>query len=296
MKRSTFFKKSIIFVVIVATIASIVGCAPTPNGVNLASKSKILRYVEMEFGKAEYVKKEEKDTSIVYTLKDKQYGFEYTVKTFVQELNIDGSVFGYAENKSNDFVNCYYAYIAEQLENVTPDNLRLEPIEYQEQNNFAKIIVSNDFTPSVIEQIELMSQQISKIDTRGYFANAKLNVENKNNEALGSYSFQNNEFSIQYDDSVSYYMEKAKSVVGQDLLYQRKESVNKSNMEGLSQCNLAHIVGTDNDTKETIDCYYFISNNKEYLIANVFINNSYTNDTQHFVYCFTDHNAIFKEG
>ena len=276
-------------------IVSIVGCASTPEGVKLASKSEILRYAEMNFGNAEYITQEEKDTSIIYTLQDKQYGFEYTVKTFAQEQGMDGSVFGYTENKSNNFINCYLAYIAEQLDQIVEDGLQFEQVKYPTQEYFAKIVVSCGLTKNIISQIEIICKQIEDIDTRGYFSNSKLYVENEDGETLGAYNFGNNEFKTQYNDQVLYYMETAKSIIKYDVYYHQKATKDKLDVDGLSECTLASILGTDNDTKEQINCYYFGANDKEYFIADVLVDNLNAKYSQYYIYCITDKNAVFAE-
>ena len=86
---------------------------------SIASKKDLIRFARKNYGACEFIREEHKGSGkdeyrTVY-LRDKDTGIEYMVTTKLNSINIDGSVFGYSENKSSDFPALYNDYIEEKV-------------------------------------------------------------------------------------------------------------------------------------------------------------------------------------
>ena len=82
---------------------------------SIASKKDLIKYAKTNFGACEFIREEHKGSGndeyrTVY-LKDKETGIEYKVTTYMDDISIDGSVFGYSESKSSDFPKLYTEYV-----------------------------------------------------------------------------------------------------------------------------------------------------------------------------------------
>ena len=69
---------------------------------SIASKKDLIKYAKTNFGACEFIREEHKGSGndeyrTVY-LKDKETGIEYKVTTYMDDISIDGSVFGYSES------------------------------------------------------------------------------------------------------------------------------------------------------------------------------------------------------
>ena len=82
---------------------------------SVKSKGSLISYAKQNYGPCEFVKEEVKgsgnDKVRKVWLIDKDTGIEYTVTSRMQDMNLDGSSFGYTEYTSSDFLDLYYEYV-----------------------------------------------------------------------------------------------------------------------------------------------------------------------------------------
>ena len=87
---------------------------------SVKSKWSLISYAKHEFGDCEFVKEDVKgqgnDKVRTVYLIDKDTGIEYTVTSRMQDMNIDGSSFGYTESTSSDFLNLYWDYVIDNAQ------------------------------------------------------------------------------------------------------------------------------------------------------------------------------------
>ena len=108
--------KIFLAVFLLFSVILLTGCASSPEGVRLTNKSNILTYAKHTYGLAEHVSQRSGEHSITHTLKDKEYGFIYTIKSYANAVGMDGSIFWYSEEKSSDFEKKYQECLLSQLE------------------------------------------------------------------------------------------------------------------------------------------------------------------------------------
>ena len=81
----------------------------------VSGKKDLIRYAKQEYGDCEFISEEHKGSGnkekrTVY-LRDIDTGIEYRVTSEMIAFGMDGSIFGYSEQKSSDFLNLYSHYI-----------------------------------------------------------------------------------------------------------------------------------------------------------------------------------------
>ncbi len=85
-----------------------------------AGKSKLMSYAEETYGKCKLISEEHSgsgsDEIRTIYLHDLDTGLEYSVTSQMIAINIDGSVFGYSEQKSSDFDEKYKKYVFDLAE------------------------------------------------------------------------------------------------------------------------------------------------------------------------------------
>ena len=291
-------RKIIAIFLFVATLFSLSGCHFSENSVRLASKTEILEYAQRMFGESTYLSSREGDNSIEYSLRDNQYGFEYTIKSFVQPYGMDGSVFGYSEEKSSNFEDMYWNYIYSDLSELIENDMyelgmELELYESMFKECIGAIIINEDVdNETAVKCIEKLAKKISQFDSRGYYQNSEIRLELQDNTYVGSYIFNEQKFKTAQELDIDFHMERAGQILNTNVQYKRMESVKKSDVAGLDDFQIAFVLGSNNDTKDEVVCYYFTSNDKEYFITDVIIEDeSYVG--QH-VYCLTDACSLKK--
>lgn len=96
-----------LFVTFLFVIFALCGCST-----KLKTSDDAVAYAKIHYGSAEFISEEKDgDSKVVFTLQDKDYGFQYTVTSAVTEMNIDGSSFGKYESTSDDYLSCYRDFI-----------------------------------------------------------------------------------------------------------------------------------------------------------------------------------------
>lgn len=85
---------------------------------SVKSKSALISYARHEFGPCTYISQDVsgQGNDMVRTvwLKDKETGIEYEVRSGMTSIDVDGSVFGYTENTSSNFLSLYIDYIFDE--------------------------------------------------------------------------------------------------------------------------------------------------------------------------------------
>ena len=154
------FKAMVSAVMLIMTMALICSCS-------IASKKALIQYAKTNFGACEFIKEEHKGSGndeyrTVY-LKDKETGIEYRVTTKLDSINIDGSIFGYAEGKYSDFTKLYTDYVLDEADSEISS---LES-KYGMKIDYPKITFYDRVSGSTAKNAcKDLSEIISKYDTK----------------------------------------------------------------------------------------------------------------------------------
>lgn len=143
-------------------------CALLFCSCSVKSKGSLIAYAKQEYGDCEFVKEDVKGSGndkvrTVYLI-DKDTGIEYKVTSQMQEMNLDGSTFGYSEYTSSNFTNLYVDYILEDAE----DDLDEVKEEYDfELDGFYLYFNSRPSSSQVEEAATKVRDIIEEYDTKG---------------------------------------------------------------------------------------------------------------------------------
>ena len=242
------------------------GCSPVKEDVQLASEEEVLSWCQEAYGEAEVVGKEVSEDQITYTMKDTEKGFTYQVVSKVKAIVFD-TVLGYEEGRYSDFKEAYYAYF------LTSQRKALEEI----QKSYGAVLSAvYPFELTAPDQAlgkhagEEVLALIEAYDTRNLFGDVSLQLV-VNEEEAGSVSKENG-YTTQEEEEISYMMDMAAQEMGvsrEKITFLGWESTPREDLEGLNAGEIAHILGTDNDSRNTANVYHFRYKNKAYFITDI---------------------------
>lgn len=252
-----------------------------------ATKSEIMRYVKDEYGESELIEKEEvSEDEIIYHLKDEEYGFEYYVKSSVNDILIDGAKFGESESQSSNFNSKYYEYITEQIQNelskleeeyqvdivTSSENYDSSLITY---HTFADVYYLIDDLQTAPKLAKAVNDLYKSYDERNYWKNNITEVYSKYENEIGAYYLEYNMWKPTQTENDYFYILKSKALNG-DAVYIRKEDRLFKNT-GLSLDDVADVSGEDKPTEDTVVTYYYFDlDGKEFFVADVLLNSDFS--------------------
>lgn len=296
MGKQFGFRKMLLLVSFLYVILVLAGCSFTEDGVRLASEREAVRYAKYQFGDAKCVGKVEDEYRVVYTLQDEQYGFQYDVKSYVDHVGMDGSIFWYQERRSTDFKAKYAEYICAQLgdflseqqaqlgfEFVLDDGYYLSVSPY-----FGRVIISDGCdVDAAAAFLEDFGCRVADLDVRGFWKTAEILLYRGNRERMGAFLFSELRYLTDAELDVVFYMDSAKRELGIDVVYSHSEVVRREDVLGLDEFESAHVIGSDNHEKEFVTCYYFSAGGKLYFVSDVVVEGE-SGGSHHHIYCLTD--------
>lgn len=254
----------------------------------IATKSQLLDYANETYGKAKYLDYYEDDGKSYLILKDAEYGFEYSVWSYVKDFSVDGSKFGEYENKESDFLENYENFIREEyadeftdLENKHQSKTQWNEF-YSPKNNYEASIIS--LYISTEENAEVIAKEfydiIDKIDTRKFFSKGSIGVL-FDDEYIGEYSFLDDRYKTKDEVNIIWAMENAIHIMN---IYMdiKIDSVNELTYLHMETMDIKDIPGYDinnttfrtTDTEESLAntaVYYFEYNNNKWIIADCIV-------------------------
>lgn len=260
---------------------AIVLCSCSP-----ATKREIMRYVKDEYGEAELIEKEEvSEDEIIYHLKDEEYGFEYYVKSSVNDILIDGAKFGESESKHSNFNSKYYEYITEQIQNelskleeeyqvdivTSSENYDSSLITY---HTFADVYYRIDDLQTAPKLAKAVNDLYKSYDERDYWKNNITEVYSKYENEIGAYYLEYNRWEPTQTENDYFYILQSKSLNGDSVYIRKEERLFKD--IGLSLDDVADVSGEDKPTEDTVVTYYYFDlDGKEFFIADVAVDSDF---------------------
>ena len=134
----------------------------------VSNKKAIIRYAKEKYGDCEFISEERegsgnKEKHTVY-LRDKDTGIEYKVTSSLISVGLDGTVFGYSEHKSSDFVEKYYAFIEDEAREELSALKKKYGITFDGLNNvlFPDRVSNEDAEKAVKEFSDILKEHDNK--------------------------------------------------------------------------------------------------------------------------------------
>lgn len=266
------FKKISLILLIIALAMLVCSCRP-------ATKSEIMKYAKKEYGKAEIIDIDEvSEDEIIYHFKDKEYGFEYYIKSAVNDILIDGAKFGEHEDKESNFNVEYYSYIAEKLDDRLAElenKYNIEIIEPKVYSGDEDLLIEINYKIDDTQTAPTISKKVNDLykeyDSRGYWKVVRTYAYDKNKEKIGCYDLKYDVWMTPEDENDYFYIERAK-MLNSKAVYLRKERKPFKDT-GLTLDDVTKVIGKATPTENsTVTYYYFEVEGKEFFLADVLVN------------------------
>lgn len=276
---------SLILIVFVL-ISLLPGCSQNKDDVKLAGKIAIIQYARQKYGKAEFLGMEEEQYKRVCTFRDKEYGFTYQVTSYVSALSIDGSIFGYTEEKTTDFPHIYFRRLYDTvLEKLGNDYNLSESGTVNNGSFFCHL--SNLTKDNAAASTEAVAKEFLALDKRHFFSDSVVRAYSGENKGyIGSYHLDERKFILYADEYIDQMTAHANSYVNRVGMPEKKitylyyAQMDISEVPGLDKEDLVHHT-IDDGTLVTL--YYFDIDGRKYFFADVQVwkvgNEYYTNYT-----------------
>lgn len=245
-----------------------------------ASKSEIMRYASREYGRAEFIDKEVvDDDKVIYHLRDKAYGFEYSITSRMMNIGLDGAVLGKSEHKESDFFIEYYIFITEHLRDkldeleetynveIIADSKTYSSVSY-DYHIFAEIHYKDSDTQTAQTLSKKVNDLYKACDKRQFWQECKVDVYDQNEERIGGYDLRYNMWMTEELEEDYYYIEQAQ-VLNSDAVYVRKEEKLFKDT-GLSLDAFTTRYGEEPLNEDTVVTYYYLTvEGKEFFITDI---------------------------
>ena len=235
---------------------------------HVKSESQIVRYANQNFGSAELVATENTENDgRTCIMRDKEYGFEYYVKSEMHDINIDGSKFGSTESTNSDFSSKYYKLLKNTCQSKFDEIEKTDGVEISDGDSFNFMKVKCTVQKSnFLETAEKIADIIISFDNRKYYKESSLGIYDINDKRLGAYCIHDKKW-VDADDEYDYiYINEAKQVNRKAEFVRKEKKLFKDT--GLSPSQVTVFLGEPEYTYETpVQYYYFAVDGKEFFIA-----------------------------
>lgn len=264
-------KKLFTFVLCLFLTLSLSACS-------VASEKEVVKYAEEKYGEATLLKTEEpSDEEIICHFKDKEYGFEYYVVSYMNDIVIDGATFGSAENKGSDFDIQYYNYMNETLE----DDLALIEGKYNVDISvsdgtyiyyFAQVNYKSSDASNVAQVSKEISDLYTSIDTRHYWKDLDVEAYDSQGNYLGAYHYEQEKWMTPEDEEDLFYIEHITNLTSKAVYVGKEQHVFTDT--GVDINDVVQVLGNPEVKTDSIITYYFFTvDDEEYYMCDFMIMN-----------------------
>ena len=172
--------KKIRILVLILVLLCLCGCSFKKESVELFTEKEALKYVEVNYGKAELLNTEKpSNESVKYTFSDNEYKFQYTLTSEIEEVSFP--VTFYHTRELSTFDETYYDYILNNLSGeisriqseygvriVKREKVYLKNV-YAYDKNLYDLYKDNDDIEIMRKASKELIKAIKKIDNRSFY-------------------------------------------------------------------------------------------------------------------------------
>lgn len=270
MKKITkeSINRAIAFVLGVVLLLNCVGCS-------VDSEKNIINYAEEKYGNNHHIKTVTQADEIMCYFTDDEYGFEYYVSSYLNEIIVDGSSFGTTENKGSNFDIQYYNYLCNALladfhDLETNYNVTIEISDGK--YSLAQVHYKTTDTSDVANITKEISDLYAALDTRHYFEDIIVEAYDFRGEYLGAYHYKQSEWMTPEDEIKLEFIMHIHDLCPQ-AVYLRTERHRVAD----TGVDINDVVGSytypDITETTTVNCYIFSVDGKEFFMADFLYRN-----------------------
>lgn len=265
--------KGIVFITALLVCLLLLGCG------SVSGKKELISYAETKFGEAECVKYTSNSEEAEVTLRDAEYGFDYTVRSYMSDILVDGSSFGSIESKTSDFYEKYITYLQSSESDVfnnVKSNYGCQIVWTEYPSNDCILISLQLADQSELTPLYEIAEIVNTYDTRRAFGDAMIKVY-YNTEVLGVYDFGTGEYLNIDEATTKWFMEAAYSIMtGQmqmdihscdELTFLYKETLTVEEIKNYADFELAYRITDTEESLANTEVYHFSFQGEEWMIA-----------------------------
>ncbi len=247
------------------------------GGCSVASEKEIVSFAKDKYGEATLIRTDSSDKEVKCYFKDKEYGFEYYVTSYINDIIIDGSNFGASENKGSNFDIQYYNYLNEAVKDdlallEKKYNIKITVSDGTYKYYFAKINYIYADTTNVALVSKEVSDLYTNLDTRHYWKNLDVEAYDANETYLGAYHYEYSKWMNPEEENDLFYIEHIENL-NSDAIYVRKEQ-RLFTEAGVDINDVVTVLGSPEVKVDSMINYYiFTVNGKEYYLCDFMIIN-----------------------
>ena len=215
----------------------------------LSSKDGIKKYAAAHYGEVEVNNVIKEKDSRTYTVTDKEGMFEYEITSYrTNELEEGKFSPFWKEFKTDTFLTNYSKYIEQEI-------VKQYPVRILDGEVLLKLTSHDNITAANV------SSEITRLDTRNYFANLRVYIQNEEGKKLGAYVREEREYftmeSLEKYDQQTFFMGLAKEAAKKDVVFVKTEIVDVEKLPGIK--NYEFVAEKDKCT-----LYYYECEGKQY--------------------------------
>ncbi len=257
---------------------------------HVKSESQIVKYANQNFGSAELVATETMENGgRKCIMRDKEYGFEYYVKSEMHDINIDGSKFGSTESTGSDFSKKYYELLQNTCQPKFDEIAKSDNIEINDGDsfNFMNIRLTSE-NDNFLSSAEKIADIIISFDNRKYYKESYLGIYDMNEKRLGAYYIHEKKWVDADDEDDHFYIERAKMLNRNAKFIRKEKKLFKDTGFAPDQVRIS--LGEKEYTYETpVQYYYFSVDGREFFIADFILKDHYSD-----IYQYNNYDEVFN--
>lgn len=265
----------------IAAVLFTIMCMALLSSCGHVTSLRSLKFQAKQNGKCTYVRCEEGDDFRTAYFED-ELGFEYYIKSYMSDINIDGSSFGSVPSTYSNFKEKYFGYLCDTINSEYPDSSVIMKLDAVAD---VKMVAQNGEADP--DDVTKMGKKFVKMEDRRKFIDSVIPVysDDEHYDSLGSYGIAQKRYLDPTETEGEYYMDRIREYASMKNdkkvkpVYTRHKHMNYSDVPGLSDKELASSAQDKDPKVNGVDVYYFTLNDQEYFITDALIyDESYYSD------------------
>lgn len=245
-------KVTIIGLIMLLSVLFLTACG------ELKTEEELLKYAKSHYGKVQHIRTEEDEKHRTVYVKDKKYGFEYSLTTYIATFGMDGSSMDLWAEISSNHDEVYFDYLVSEVAGDTGYTLSTE-----KSGQDYYVYTYGKLTEGQKEEV---CKAIHKKDKKKVFNNVFYVCDDAADEdGRTSYDPEENAYLDKEATEAGFYLRQIEEYGGPKPKYTRLERVDS--YKKIPRFPVADYVAIYGETDEAT-IYYFTINKKEYFICN----------------------------
>ncbi len=243
---------------------------------HVKSAKKLIRQAKRDHGACEVISQKETEESVEVVLKDELQGFEYTVRSYMSDLSIDGSSFGSLPDTSDNFDRALMDFALAKTKTDYEAVCRKYGAVLDNEVALELTIPKGTDAKAAGEEVAALFCAYNKNNRMDRF---KLYIRDEEHSHLGSCYLSDGRFRTPEEEKTDDIKEEAHRLLQAtdnrrgELTFVKKETGTFADT-GLSLSRVEQVMGSEypKTMSDPVTFYYFKTENQEFYIAD-FIDN-----------------------